>query len=320
MPDFFNKLKGILGSRSNQTGRFSVDGFASSINKTGIMRPTHFIVVVTLPSGITPKYDNSQFAFRIESVSLPTRSILTSDLDYYGPVRRIPYRYNMLPVTMTVILSEDAREREIFQKWQDLLVGSSRQIYNRGIPVGQFDSHYYKDAVDGAGIEIFLFGESPQFQQNKKPSRSYFSFNDIPELARTVGFDPSVITNPFGLDVFGNQGKSPNVTPILKVKLIEPYPFQVNQIDLSWADESYGKLNVEFNYHYYVEDHTLLAPSLESTFANDLRKGVEAFNKFKPVFSLIKGQGLGGGTRALLNQAGGNVRTAGVAQKSILPF
>ena len=51
-----------------------------------------------------------------------------------------------------------------------------------------------------------------------------------------------------------------------------------------------------------------------------LRKGVEAFQRFAPVFSLVKASGVGGAIRSAAQSSGQGVVNAGTATKSILPF
>ena len=126
-------------------------------------------------------------------------------------------------------------------------------------------------------------------------------------------------TDPFGLDPFGSS-QAAEISPIMKIRFMEPFPNQINEVQLNWGDDSVNKLNVEFNYRYATVHLAKMMPTTSTSIATMMRKGIEALNRFSPVFSLIKGQGLGGGTRALFEQAGSGVVNAGVAQRSVLPF
>jgi hypothetical protein len=55
-------------------------------------------------------------------------------------------------------------------------------------------------------------------------------------------------------------------------------------------------------------------------FLNQLRSGVQAFQKFTPIFSAVKNLGIVGATRATLEQSGQSIITQGRAAKATLPF
>lgn len=298
------------GTSSKGSGKFNLTEFASEMGKTGFARPAYFMVVIIPPTKIGMQGISASLPLRIESAELPGRSMLSTDQTYYGPMRKIPYRFNATPITLSVILSEDYREREFFQRWQDLILGGSRLSGTN--PDSMFDVGYYDDYTKGATVELHAFATSPAFQGAPTPSTSLFG--QIQEVARSVGFDPSMVTNPLGLNLFGGQEDSV-VTESLKITLVEPYPETITPIAVNWADgDAYGKLSVQMVYRYYYEKSTNFQdPSSTSSLAGMLRQGVNAFNRFKPVLSLVKGQGIGGAARASTGQIGGGARAAGVA-------
>lgn len=316
-------VKGIFTRpTSKNTDKFSLNGFTSEMNKSGVARPAYFMVVITPPSKLIS--GDSKIAalsqglrLRVEQAELPTRSILFYDQRYYGPRRSIPYVYNAQPLTMSVILSEDYREREFFLRWQDMMLGVSRGPNSQNVP-GLFDVGYYDNATKDAKVEVQAFATSP-VAQGSSPSAPNL-LGELQGIAEAVGFNPSTISDPFGLNIFGGQ-KERQIDASLKVSLVEPFPFDINAIPMNWSDDGYARLQIQFQYRYFTEEHrTFQDPGEDASIARMVREGVQAFNRFKPVLSLIKGQGLGGALRSEVNQVTGGFRAAATAQTKIVPF
>ncbi len=205
---------------------FNIADFNSQISQSGIAHTSHFEAwILGGPGsrygvgGILESYGLDEgMRFRIESVNMPGRQMQTLDQNYYGPVRRIPFRSSQQPVSLSVILSKDMREREIFMKWQDYFLGHYRSNLNRSNIPGMFDGKYYHDGV--GTIEIIQYSYSNSFGE-------------------------------FELAYQANEYEIQNV-----ITLVEAYPVNVNDIQMSWADEGYAKLQVEINYRYSIEENT----------------------------------------------------------------
>lgn len=59
---------------------------------------------------------------RCDSVSVPGRSLSTTPFRFYGPARNMPYEQIYSgEMNLSVILSEDLREREFFESWMNLV-------------------------------------------------------------------------------------------------------------------------------------------------------------------------------------------------------
>ena len=219
---------------------FNVADFNSQISRTGIAAPSHFEAVITRGPGGRglPELDQGM-RFRIESVNLPGRNLTALDQQYHGPVRSMPYRFTVPPVTLTVIVSRDMREREFFMKWQDFFVGHSRTNYSGGPVPGMFDSKYYDDGV--GEMEIWQYSQpTPQQFPTQAPR---------PATPQTQGQTPQA-----GL---GNPGltmqSQPDAVVQNQIRLLECYPLSINDIAMSWGDEGYVKLQVEMKYRYAIE-------------------------------------------------------------------
>jgi hypothetical protein len=102
---------------------FNVQNLASSLSKQGIAKSSHFEVQLTGPYGLDAERD---MMYRADSVSLPGRSITTTEhkFDNYGPVNKVAYGQVYSDLAVTFILSEDMREKEYFEVWQDKMVGT----------------------------------------------------------------------------------------------------------------------------------------------------------------------------------------------------
>jgi hypothetical protein len=208
---------------------FNIEDFNSSISKSGVASTSQFeAMILGGPGSYTGGTTNilSTFGleegmrFRIESVNLPGRNLTTLDQNYHGPSRAMPYRFTQQPVTMTVILSRDMREREIFMRWQDYFVGHYRVNPNRNVMVGQFDTKYYQDGI--GTIKILQYSIPV-----KNTSSSY------------------------------SKTSADNYKLQTEILLEEAYPISVNDIAMAWGDEGYGKLQVEIRYHRSTElNHT----------------------------------------------------------------
>ena len=240
---------------------FNVDEFNAAISQSGIASASHFEAWIL--GGPGSKYGLSNILqqygleggmrFRIESLNFPGRQMVTLDQNYYGPVRRIPYRFSQQPMTMSVILSRDMREREVFMKWQDFFVGHYRtREWGRGEARGQFDTKYYDEGIGTVAI-----------LQMSQPIGT-----DLMTLAQIGTQVIPRLVNPASKLGKNLTAGSQIASSILKffnpptfeiqnaITLIEAYPVNVNDIQMSWSDEGYAKLQVEMAYRYSIEENT----------------------------------------------------------------
>jgi hypothetical protein len=205
---------------------FSISNFNSNIARTGIASPSFFEArILAAPRSIVPMISEGM-AFRIESVNFPGRTLTTLDQNYHGPVRKIPYRFTHQPVTFSVILSRDMREREAFMKWQDFFVGHHRTTLG-ALPSHPFDTHYYDDGI--GEIEIVQYSYPISKEQNNITS------------------DAAVAGQPDAEDQY---------VPSYVLTLREAYPSSINDIQMAWSDDGYAKMQVEIQYRYAHEQQS----------------------------------------------------------------
>jgi hypothetical protein len=194
---------------------FNISNFNAEIAQSGIASPSFFEArILSAPSVLAPMM-RSGMAYRIESVNIPGRTLTTLDQNYHGPVRRIPYRFTHQPVTFSVILSRDMREREAFMKWQDFFVGHYRTA-QAGLSRSPFDTQYYNEGIGEIELVQFSYpipsvGKGKSTQEQAKYVESY------------------------------------------SIMLHEAYPVNINDIQMSWGDDGYAKMQVEIQYRYATE-------------------------------------------------------------------
>ena len=118
----------------------NMNNFIANIKKGGLSRGNRYQLVITAPS--IPSLGNlsdsvanaTQLRYRVSTVSLPGKSIATSETKIYGPVRLAPYQITYDQLSFSVYLSDDFRERQFFEDWMHYVV--------------DYDTHrirYYKD-------------------------------------------------------------------------------------------------------------------------------------------------------------------------------
>jgi len=233
---------------------FNVEDFNATIGRSGIASTSHFEAWILNGPGVAPGILNKYgleggMRFRIESLNMPGRNLQTLDQNYHGPVRRIPFRFSQQPITLSVILSKDMREREVFMKWQDFFVGHYRDNPNRSPMRGMFDTKYYGDGI--GTIAILQFSQPIG--------------TDATTLARIGSQAVTKFVNPnttAGRNISAGAQIAANILRIFDqptfeiqntITLEEAYPVSVNDIQMSWGDEGYGKMQIEINYRYATE-------------------------------------------------------------------
>ena len=101
---------------------FNVQDIVSSINKSGIAQSSHFSVQLTGPSSRGAQ----ELMSRADSVNLPGRTITTAEHKFtnYGPINKVPYGQIYGDSTITFLLSEDLREKDFFEHWQEQMINT----------------------------------------------------------------------------------------------------------------------------------------------------------------------------------------------------
>lgn len=142
---------------------FKINEFISSVNRTeGLAKSSYFGVVINLPAKLIndkrlsdlQNIDGRHIALRVDSMEFPGRSTTNVPYRDYGMIRKIAYETNVVEVSMTVLLSQDFREKVFFELWQDLTSGNYRTNTQSADTTAteNFSVGYYDDYVTNIGI------------------------------------------------------------------------------------------------------------------------------------------------------------------------
>jgi len=134
----------------------NVQDFVSEISQSGITKANRYELVFTAPSmknlvtaGDNTKIQNS-LRYRVASVSLPSKSLATTETKIYGPVRKAPYTTTYEDLNISIYLSEDLSERSFFEDWMHYVI--------------DYDTNrvrYFKD-YSSSDLKLITYGESGQ--------------------------------------------------------------------------------------------------------------------------------------------------------------
>tara|TARA_R110000772_G_scaffold6696_3_gene23365 strand:+ start:1511 stop:2257 length:747 start_codon:yes stop_codon:yes gene_type:complete len=148
---------------------FDIGKFTAELKTGGIARTSEFECVIDTQgiAGLGSEVSKT-LEFRVESTSLPMRSIGSIDYKDYGYPFKIGGLPNTVEIEMVIICSDDLRERDFFMSWQDLIVGEHRKkeiADNADSRKNMFDIGYYDEYVCKQGVSIY--------QLNNKGFRTY---------------------------------------------------------------------------------------------------------------------------------------------------
>ena len=160
---------------------FRPQEFVSEVGKAGgVALASDFRVLVTPPNGME-YHDTDALSFRIDGIDFPARSVTEINHSHYGAPYKIGGMVNYVPITLSVLLSPDMRERDFFLQWQDLIGGNHRKATESSIDQvqKQFNIGFYDEYISGQGIEI------QQFDRGKPDNPVY--------IARLMECYPSLV-------------------------------------------------------------------------------------------------------------------------------
>ena len=129
-----------------------IDTIKANFN-TGLASPARYAVLISTPQSL--KTEASFLTFRTQSISLPGKSLLTSEAKPkgFGQVVRYPYQNLFGQLEMTFICDEDFKEYKYFSAWMDSIVKGPNNK-NRSTP--GFDLVSYRSSYNCL-ISIFTY-------------------------------------------------------------------------------------------------------------------------------------------------------------------
>ena len=287
--------------------RFNISEFTAEIGKKGVAKSNLFSVSITLPEALRFLFDTSVIPLRVESASIPQRSLMTLTQRYYGPERKIPYSFMNQTMRLNIVLSDTMVEREIFMAWQDLAVsggriGGYRKSQNRPIlgfgGRGLHNASYY-DEITGL-VDILQFAENPT---NQVPSAIEIASGVLQGDILNLTQDLYQAYNPIFQNYYGSNDRP--IFPRYRIQLQEAYPLNVSDVVMDWSQDGIAKLAVDIEYFVATERHPESLPMEALTAIESLGRGIiGGLNQFGPVLGLFRREGLAGGSRALAQRIG----------------
>lgn len=198
----------------------SIQNFRSYLNKyNDVARADRFKVFIIPPTAILPfgySQATEKLSFQCEAAELPGRSLATFDARTYGPNVKYPYQtiYNDLNLTFFCTANKSSSEA----RTSLVALNNNNDVKGTGLWEKRFFDNWM-DKINPSQITDTV--NTPSYNMEYK--ENYQSIIEV------VHYDV-------------------NDAETYSVKFMEAFPTAVNQLSLSWADESVLRLTVTFSY------------------------------------------------------------------------
>lgn len=224
-------LGGIFGGGDSGPG-FNVENMITSLNTQGVAKTSHFEVYINAGRASDGKRER-EMAFRIEAVDLPGRNLLFTDHKFgnIGPINKIPNGgQTYSDVTMSIICSEDLREKEYFEWWHEQMVNT-----------GAYEGTPYT-ALDGTV-------SAARTEQERMLAEQEAEFFDSPTSSVLSPWYVKYFTNYVGSVEIRQYGLGGDLRSVHTLR--EAYPIFISPISMTWGSEDVVRLQVTFAYRNY---------------------------------------------------------------------
>ncbi len=207
---------------------FNINQFNAEIASKGTAFQSNFDFYITLPNKLLNTGDNKQLeahasmggggigyslSLRCEQIDFPGRGIQAIDghrqMGFGTPIN-IPYAPLHLDISATFLCTRELEEKEIFERWQDLIVGEYRRMPSGDDIKNQFNPGYYDDVVKPCMIRLRQFDQlgavmyeielREVYPRTINPLQANWSSSDVHKLSVTFNYRHHVIkTEPIGI-------------------------------------------------------------------------------------------------------------------------
>jgi hypothetical protein len=148
-------------------GFFRVSDFQNSIK--AVVRPNYFIAELSgyqnKPFAILSPYKNKEmfpidqtFKFRCEKAEFPGKTLATNeDVGGGGTTLKLPYDVTYNDIQLSIICTEDKKERMFFENWTNSIIGAAGYDYLVGSQLftqGPGLVNYYEDYAKGVKLSV----------------------------------------------------------------------------------------------------------------------------------------------------------------------
>jgi hypothetical protein len=113
----------VITAKSLERRSFKISDLRTKVG--AIARPNLFNCYLSGSGAFDLSIPN--FSFRCEKAEFPGRTIATTDDTHSGPTLKLPYDMTYNDITLSIICSEDMKERMFFESWMDLIVKPATQ-------------------------------------------------------------------------------------------------------------------------------------------------------------------------------------------------
>ena len=269
-----NKLLGLagLGGPSGPSDGFKINEFAANLDKSGVAKLNQFEVFVLGGKSVGQE---RELRYRAEAVDIPGRNFTLTEHKFtnIGPFNRIPTQQTYTDVTVSFLLSEDLREKDYFEAWQESIMNT-----------GAYEGNQASAANEKARTEA---------EEN------------LIDGVTGAGYSESYVASPFNYKYFDEYvgrveirtyGAAGDLRSIHTLN--EAYPISIAPVSLSWGEEGVARLQVTFAYkNYKVVFNKADQPGMGFGFSFSLGKGGLKLGANLPGIGSIgyaKGAGIGG--------------------------
>jgi hypothetical protein len=170
--DFEVEITGYPGE--NGRGAFSLSSILDDITSRVVNAAGNAVGLGNIAGSASPSDVARSLSFRIDSITMPQRSVNAINYQTYGAPYKIGSNLNYVDIDFSVILSPDLREREFFLKWQDLIGGDQRT------GTTNWDIGYYDDYICKQGFTIY------QLDQNGNRTRAIKLIDSYPMMVGSI--------------------------------------------------------------------------------------------------------------------------------------
>ena len=108
----------VVSANKVASTSFSISKLRAAVNV--VARPNMFDCRLTGAAAFNNRIPD--FSYRCEKAEFPGRTIATTDDTFAGPTMKLPYDMTYNDITLSVICSEDMRERAFFETWMDYII------------------------------------------------------------------------------------------------------------------------------------------------------------------------------------------------------
>ena len=156
--------------QENDLMSFNINTMISALNKTGVAKLSHYEVYI---HGFGDMDSERDLVYRAETVDIPGRSISSVEHKFInsGPVNKVAYGAVYGDVTVQFILSEDMREKEYFEIWQNDMVGTGAFSDSMNTAQSSYNPRYF-DNYAGT-VEIRQYAPTGELRAIHKLNEAY---------------------------------------------------------------------------------------------------------------------------------------------------